>query len=372
MSADVLSPPRPEPGDAGPPAAARAVRPLGARRHPPPRRHAGPGAAATPTSALWSRLDGFVPDDAGHAALGTAGRADRRHAGDDPPRHRRRRPAARARSSSRCSTARWPATATTHRHSPASISTPCWTVARPLLAERPLRRAELRRLLAERFPGHRRRRSGVRLPQPAGPRPGAARGVWGQRGQVTVTTAEAWLGRPLVAEPSIDDRRRCATCAAFGPATAADMAAWSRLTGFREVVERLRPRLRTFRDEHGRELLDVPDGPLPDPDDPGARPLPAGVRQRAALPRRPRPLHAATTPPRWRPTGRSTARRSVDGLVVRHVGDRTDGRGLDDDACATCRWRRARRPSSRPRPTARCGSWSPRRATGDVRLTPAG
>ncbi|MEO5575296.1 MAG: winged helix DNA-binding domain-containing protein [Gaiellaceae bacterium] len=57
--------------------------------------------------------------------------------------------------------------------------------------------------------------------------------------------------------------------AAFGPASRRDIGAWSMMhvPELAAALDRLEP-LRRFRDEHGRELLDVPRVPLPDADTP--------------------------------------------------------------------------------------------------------
>jgi hypothetical protein len=56
---------------------------------------------------------------------------------------------------------------------------------------------------------------------------------------------------------------------AFGPAARRDIVAWSMMhvPEIGRALERLEP-LRRFRDENGRELLDVPRGPLPSPETP--------------------------------------------------------------------------------------------------------
>ena len=89
-----------------------------------------------------------------------------------------------------------------------------------------------------------------------------------------------WSSRPQALFAAIDEPEVVETTlaraelvrrylGAFGPASRADFAGWSgmRVSDFAEAFETLEP-LRRFRDENGRELLDLPRAPLPAADTP--------------------------------------------------------------------------------------------------------
>lgn len=134
-----------------------------------------------------------------------------------------------------------------------------------LLAPKPLTNKELGALLAERW----RDRAAaslvyaIRNQVPLVQVP--PRGVWGRSGPIAHTTVDAWLGADSTARAPLEWMIR-RYLAAFGPAGVKDMQVWSGLTRLRDVVERMS--LRVFHDEHGQELFDLPDISHPDPDTP--------------------------------------------------------------------------------------------------------
>jgi hypothetical protein len=92
-------------------------------------------------------------------------------------------------------------------------------------------------------------------------------GTWGYHGQGVYEAADAALGdgapEPDAARAHLIRRY----LAAYGPATKNDIGQWAGLQRVGPIDETLKTiELRTFADERGRTLFDLPRAPLPDPD----------------------------------------------------------------------------------------------------------
>ena len=139
-------------------------------------------------------------------------------------------------------------------------------VARDLLAGGGLSVTELGRLLAQRFPDVpagalvttlRETTPLVQLPP---------RGLWNRSGGVVYHTLDGWAGPLPRPEPADTVVRRYLR--AFGPASAADVTAWSRMTGAASILDHLGDELVRYRTASGRTVVDLAELSLADPDAP--------------------------------------------------------------------------------------------------------
>ncbi len=142
-------------------------------------------------------------------------------------------------------------------------------------AERPQTFSELRASLLQEFPDTDERAMGylarTRLPLVMVPDDGE----FGFGTDSKFAAASWYLKAPLQSEGHVEDLM-LRYLAAFGPATVADAQSWSGLPKLKAVFDKMRPTLKTFRDERKRELFDVLKGPQPPEDTPApVRFLPA-------------------------------------------------------------------------------------------------
>jgi hypothetical protein len=96
--------------------------------------------------------------------------------------------------------------------------------------------------------------------------------MWAYPAAANFAVAESWLDEPLTLA---SDKETAPSpqafalryFAAFGPASVQDFQSWAGFKTMRAVIEELRPKLQTFRDQGGRELFDLPKAPRPSGDE---------------------------------------------------------------------------------------------------------
>lgn len=132
-----------------------------------------------------------------------------------------------------------------------------------LLSDGPLPQRDLAARLGERFPGIPPAALGqlARVVLPLAQVP--PRGGWRASGGVVYQYVDRWVGEPL-RDPDVEDVVR-RYLAAHGPASAADVTAWSGVTRLGPVLAAMAD-LERHEDESGRVLYDVSGGVLEDED----------------------------------------------------------------------------------------------------------
>jgi hypothetical protein len=94
-------------------------------------------------------------------------------------------------------------------------------------------------------------------------------GTWERRRADLFGLAEEWVGpEPPLAEVEARFHLVRRYLGAFGPAPQPDVASWAGMRAGALAQAIAGMKLRRFRDEHGRELVDLPRAPLPAPDTP--------------------------------------------------------------------------------------------------------
>jgi hypothetical protein len=143
-----------------------------------------------------------------------------------------------------------------------------------LVEARPMSTAELGRELAMQWPGEDPEAMAYAVRYLVPLVQVTPRGLFRASAAPRITTLASWLAtapdpaerqaaEEVDADEAVDDAVE-RYLRAFGPATTSDIRAWSGMRSMREAVERLRPRLVAYRDQAGRELLDVADGEFAD------------------------------------------------------------------------------------------------------------
>ena len=142
--------------------------------------------------------------------------------------------------------------------------------ARRYIGEKPRTFAEISDWVVKLMPGHDvgALRYTVRTNIPLVQTPSAT--GWSYPAKPEFTLAESWIGRPIAREDNLPELVQ-RYLAAFGPASVTDAQTWLGMK-LKETFEKLRPEMRTYRDEGRRELFDLPNLPVPAGD------IPAPVR----------------------------------------------------------------------------------------------